>query len=55
VRREAWFRANRERLEQERREAHEAWMACWRESLRQRKEQIEANRRKREASFEGSP
>jgi hypothetical protein len=54
VRREAWLEANRERFEQERREAHEASMARWRESLRQRKEQVEANRRKREASFEGA-
>ena len=49
VRREAWFRANRERLEQERREAHEACMPRWRELLRQRKEQTEEKRRRREA------
>ena len=29
-------------------------MARWRESLRQRKEQIEENRRKRKARFEGA-
>lgn len=45
----ATLEANRERLEQDRREAHEAWMARWRESLRQRKEQVEANRRKTSA------
>ena len=54
VRREAWFAANRDRLEHERREAHEAWMARWRESLRQHKELIEKNRREREARFEGA-
>ena len=37
----AWLEANRERLEREHREAREAWMALWRESLRQRKGQIE--------------
>jgi len=54
VRKNAWLEANREQLEEERREAHEAWMARWRESLRQRKEQIEENRRRREARFEGA-
>jgi hypothetical protein len=55
VRKNAWLEANKERLEQERREAHEAFMAAWGKSLREHNERMEANRRKREEKFEGSP
>jgi hypothetical protein len=45
----AWYAANKDRLEAERREAHAARMAEWRESMRQNRETMARNRRRMEA------